>query len=351
MKPSSSHSHLLLGLAMLPLLTGSLNACYTCVAVPMESVLITELESAEHVVVASPLEDGRYERTKGLKGDVEMISTFDATYTAWSDDQWKVGAGAALVTRSNEEAPWVIRGPAEDEAHLAFYRNILDLDPAESKARLAFFAQHLHAEDPILARSAAAELAQAPYRELCEVRDSLDLEALRRSIDNPTEVDRFYLYYTLLGLCGDAEDLQRIERGLARMSEARQWRGLGALWTARLELAGESVVGELEVSYFLDSDRTLPEVEETVFALQQQGEANGAVPRERVIEAYDVLIEARPQLAFLVIEDFARWGHFDSKPQLEAIVATHGPYLPELQEAMVGYLATHSEATVGVGQL
>jgi hypothetical protein len=318
--------------------TVSLHACYTCVAVPMESVLIAELESAEHVVVAEPKEDGRYERTKGLKGNVEMVSTFDAVYTAWSDDQWKVGSGAALVTRSNEESSWVIRGPAEDEAHLAFYRNILDLDPTKSAARLAFFAKHLHAEDPLLARSAAAELAQAPYRDLREVRESLDLKALRRSIDNPTEVDRFYLYYTLLGLCGDAEDLQRIERGLARMSEGNQWRGLGALWTARLELAGESAVSGIETSYFLDPDRTLPEVEETVFALQQQGEANGAVPRTRVIEAYHVLIEARPQLAFLVIEDLGRWGHFDSREALEVIVATHGQHLPELREAMAVYI-------------
>jgi hypothetical protein len=81
---------------------------------------------------------------------------------------------------------------------------------------------------------------------------------------------------------------------------------------ADLELRGPSRVGWIEKVYFADNGRTMPEIEAALLALSVHGGADGAVSRERVIQAYRLFIKERKPMAGFVAQELADWEYWDA---------------------------------------
>lgn len=325
-----------------------LNACLVCVADPLETVLVAELERSAQVVLARPVGDsdeGRfrietiYRGTDGLAVGTEV----KASLPLFSSEQAKIGQGAVLLTRRGHKAEWVIRAPASP-SHVAFFEEVLTLPKAGSGdlldelGRAIFFARHLHHEDAVLARAGAAELTRLPYPMLRRIRSRLDPEKIRKELGNPASADRYALFHTLLGLCGTDEDRAEIRRRLETMWQGKNWRSLGALLTAKLELEGESVVDEIEERYFRDRERTLPEIEQAILALRVHGDADDGVGRQRIIVAFRNFLSHREPLASLVIADLTRWQDWESKQVLVGLAERRGDDFPEIRRQVDAYL-------------
>ena len=106
---------------------------------------------------------------------------------------------------------------------------------------------------------------------------------------------------------GNAEDAARIEQRIEAARTSRDTTNLAAMIGADLELRGPSRVEWVEAMYFADHTRTMPEIEAALLALQVHGNANGTVPRERVIQSYRAFIRERPAMAGFVAQQLADW--------------------------------------------
>ena len=95
---------------------------------------------------------------------------------------------------------------------------------------------------------------------------------------------------------------------------------LAAMIGADLELRGPSRVGWVEARYFADRTRTMPEIEAALLALNVHGDANGTVPRERVIQAYRAFIRERPPMAGFVAQQLADWDYWDVATEYAALL-------------------------------
>ena len=316
-------------------------ACIVCVADPLETVLVAELEGAAQVVVAAPVggrDAGLYRIQTVYRGPSTLRAgdEIKAALPLFSTDTGKVGVGAVLVTRADDQSGWIIRAPA-DKHHVAFFEAVQTLPPAGSKDvldelnRAVFFAGYLHDDDAILARAGAAELTRLPYPMLKKIRSRLDPAAIRLELRNPAAVDRYALYYTLLGICGNEEDAAAIRRISESMWKSNGWRNLGAILTARLELEGAAVVNEIETRYIADENRTLPEIEQAILALRVHGDADATITRQRTVEAFRTMFDDREPLVFLIAGDLTRWEDWESKERLLELVGRRGKDSPELR--------------------
>ena len=326
-------------------------ACLVCVADPLERVLVTALQASEDVVLARTLEGdgggGGFRISRVLKGGAgtEAGLEVEAQLPAFSADAGKVGRRAVLLTRRDRDAQWVMRAPASLLHQVLFYQKVISMQQAKSadqaqedRRRAAFFLSYLHHADPLLVRVAAAEVSSAPYPAMKALREKLDVEKIRAELEIPASFERFALYFTLLGLCGDEGDAAGIDRRLDSMWRAKASSRLAALLTAKIELGGEAAVDEIEARYFRDQGRTLPEIEAAVLALRVHGDADDKISQARAIEAFRSLLVDREPLAFLVAEDLARWKDWESRDRLVAIAEKRGGDLVEIRTSVDAYL-------------
>lgn len=335
-------------------LRSELRACLVCVADPLETVLVSELENAREVVLAVPVEGGEegqykietiYRGSASLKPGTEV----KASLPLFSTDRGKIGTDAVLLTRSDEKSDWIMRAPAAKH-HIAFFEAVQTLPKAGSMDLLSeinralFFASYLHDEEAIFAKAGAAELTRLPYSMLKKIRKAFDPEKLRRAIQNPAEADRYALYYTLLGICGDGQDAVAIRQTVDSMWKNNGWRNLGALLTAQLELGGADVVDQIEARYFRDEARTLPEVEQAVLALRVHGDTDASISRERTTLAFRRFLDDREPLSFIVIPDLARWQDWESKQKLLELLERRGADSAEIRRSINGFLIVCPEA-------
>ena len=89
---------------------------------------------------------------------------------------------------------------------------------------------------------------------------------------------------------------------------------------ADLELSGAARVAWIESNYLADPKRSTPEIKAALLALSVHGHANGAIPRERVIQAYRVFMKAHPEIAGDVAPDLAAWQYWDAVPDYLALM-------------------------------
>jgi hypothetical protein len=107
---------------------------------------------------------------------------------------------------------------------------------------------------------------------------------------------------------------------------------------ADLELRGPSRVGWIETAYLADRTRTMPEIAAALLALSEHGKENGAVPRQRVVEAYGLFIKARKPMAAFVARDLAEWEYWDATPDYVALLASNVVADPASRYEIVSYL-------------
>jgi hypothetical protein len=212
------------------------------------------------------------------------------------------------------------------------------------RQRIALVLPHLENSDPLAAQIAWGELARAPYATLDVARSRIDTTAVESWLDNPKLVSRHAAYTLLLGFAGGADDAMRIEQRIEAAWTSHDATNLAAMIGADLELRGPSRVGWVEAMYFADRTRTMPEIEAALRALNVHGDANRAVSRERVIQAYRTFIKERPPMAGFVAPQLADWNYWDATTEYMALLKSNTIKDPASEFAVVNYLQRSAAA-------
>ena len=301
-------------------------ACPLCLGAFRSSVA-HQLVDLPHAVLAQPSADGPgYRVIAVIKGEqpaggiipAEAIQLDDlvdvsATLLLVRDEAWSmwVGIGAATV----EHASWL--------RQIAAGKRSSEMNPDEWRARVALMLPYLEHHEPLVAEIAYGELAAAPYAALLAAKPRLAASAIRRWLADPKLMARQPLYMLLLGIAGDAGDAAALELRLEALWMARDATNLASMIAADLQLRGPSRMAWVDAKYMGDRLRSTRELEAALLALSVLGNANGAIPRERVIESYRLFMQEHKELAGFVAWDLAAWQYWGAVPVYLALIKSN----------------------------
>jgi hypothetical protein len=316
------------------------------------------LDSADRAVLAKrDVGDGALRVVAVVKGEAavgeklaEPVAEYtDATgaqepyllITSQSASQWTSLGAAPLIY-----AGWLRQIVATREIAGERPKRLWPLTAATADAlsyegwrqRVDLVLPYLEDPNPLVARLAWGELARAPYRAMDVARSQIDAAKVTSWLDDPKLAPRRAAYLMLLGFIGGPEDARRLDARLDKALAVHDAKDLAALIAAALELGGPSRVEWIEARMFADRSRTMPEIEAALLALNVLGDANGSVPRARVIEAYRDFIRRRPAMAGFVAPQLADWNYWDAAADYSALVKANATMDPASQMAIGLYL-------------
>ena len=196
--------------------------------------------------------------------------------------------------------------PMKTSKRINDYLNQVQKLPQSGADRLAFFQGFFEDEESVLAFDAYDEFASASYDDLKDLRDRMDHEQLVAWIKDPsTSVNRRRLYFTMLGVCGNEEDVKMLE-GFIRSGDRKQQAGLDALVACYLTLHGAKGVDLIEETFLANKEADYVDTLAAVSALRFHGTDENLIPQERIVAAIRHLLD-RPKMADMIIPDLARW--------------------------------------------
>ncbi len=224
--------------------------------------------------------------------------------------------------------------------------------------RLAYYLKFLEYPDPLVANDAYGEFANAPYEDIAQLSDTMPREKLRKWVTSPeTPATRLGLYGLLIGLCGDKDDAQAIEKRIVEETEDFRL-GIDGLMSGYLLLTGNDGLEVIEKTKLKDSSVPFSETYAAMQALRFMWKyAEGRIEPERLRESMRILLE-RPELADLVIADLARWNDWGVQDRLMTLYRrTHEPAkktddgeevqdpynIPSIKRAIVRYMLVSSK--------
>jgi hypothetical protein len=213
-----------------------------------------------------------------------------------------------------------------------------ELTDDDWRERLAVALPRLEDRDPVAAQFAYGEFARAPYAALRSLRGHLDAPAVARWIDDPALATRRATYTLLLGIAGRGDDMAGLEQRLDAAWQAHDTANLAAMIAADLEFRGPPRVAWIETMYLADRNRTLPELEAALLALSVQGDTNGAVPRERIIQSYCLFIQQHRAMAAFVAPKMADWQYWGATTDYVALLRADAVPDPASRYAVVDYI-------------
>ena len=73
-------------------------------------------------------------------------------------------------------------------------------------------------------------------------------------------------------------------------------------------------------------------------ALSVHGNANGVIPRERVVQSYRVFMKEHPEIAGYVAQDLAAWQYWDAVPEYVALMKSEVRQQYPSRVAILAYL-------------
>lgn len=212
------------------------------------------------------------------------------------------------------------------------------LSDAEWQDRLAIVAPYLGSTEPLAAEIAYGEVVRSPYRVMRTLRSRLAAAKIRNWIDDPNRSSMLPLFTLLLGITGNQDDAAELETQIDQALKAGDAKNLSAMLAADLELRGPSRLDWLHATLFADRQRNLPEIDAALLALSVHGEADAAVPREKVVEAYRAFIKARKPMAGFVATELANWEAWDATADYVDIIRSKAVKDPAGQFAILSYL-------------
>jgi hypothetical protein len=336
------------------LTAGAAAACAIC----LSGFVITvgqKLDSADEAVLALPFgEKGKFRVIAAVKGTVAVDDTISAPglpadsnakpYLLLHNrlgDRW-TNAGAIAA----EHGGWLrelaaTNSSSGDEPKRAAPLALQapdNLTDAEWRRRVAIAQPYLENGDPLAAEIAYGEIARAPYGAMRSLEPQLEARRIAAWIDDPKLASRRTGYVLLLGIAGGHDEAADIEARIRRSWDSHDATDLSALLAADLELRGPARVGWLEEMYLAGRGRTLPEINAALLALSVHGGANGAIPRERVIEAYRSFIREHKPMAGFVAQDLADWEVWDAADEYVTILKSDAVKDPASELMIVRYI-------------
>jgi len=246
--------------------------------------------------------------------------------------------GTVLLVRPSPSAGWIVVGTVTRERapllrQFALSTPADDADNAQWADHVARMLPLLDDSERLIAAMAYDELTRAPYPALRTLKGKLAAGADATSLDHPVHGSLHTLLYGVAG--GDADIVEQRLRTAERTKTADN---LAALLAAYLELRGVTGVGWVERTYLTSADRTLPEIQAALLALSAHGDADGAVPRTRVIAAYRSFMKAHKPMASLVAHDLASWQYWDAGQEYVTLLRSNALADPASRVAAMTYL-------------
>ena len=323
-------------------LPGRALACAICAPADGQDTLVYRLHAADTVVLATaggaadayrpvavlkgslpadPIRVGNWVLdAPAPKPGTEVLLLYSAAARAWR------GAGPLPASRANWVSQLIALRPASLSAR------------PDWPARLGLFAADLEHADALVAQTAYEELAIAPYGAMRSLRSLVPPAKLRLWLANPALARRWPLYLLLLGITGDASDAQRLISGMPPATDAASMSALSGTQAAVLEIRGGAGVDWLEQAYLARTDRSGFEVQAAVLALGVHGNDGVRVSRERVVAAYQTLVQRNPAMAGYVASDLAAWGHWEFGTRFADILRSGLPIAFPARYPMVFFL-------------
>ncbi len=232
------------------------------------------------------------------------------------------------------------------------YLQALPKLPAKGVERLKFFQNYFEHDESMLAFDAYEEFARASYAEINEMKPFLHREKILKWIQNPDiSTNRKRLYFTLLGVCGTAEDLPLLETLLtSEVNETR--RGLDAMVACYLTLKGESGLDLIEREFFVNPKSEYVDTFAAISAIRFLASEKNDIPRARILSALHKVLD-RPALADLVIPDLARWEDWSVIEKMVALFKNSTEDTKWVRVPVVSYLQVcpKPEAKLAIDEL
>jgi hypothetical protein len=301
-------------------------ACPLCLGA-FRSPVAQQLVDLPHEVLAQPSADGRGYRVVALiKGEqpaggiipaeaiqLDIIVDASSMLLLVRDEAWSMWVGLGAVTV--EHASWL--------RQIAAGKRPADMNADEWRARVALMIPYLEHREPLVAEIAYGELAAAPYAALLAEKPHLAAPTIRRWLADPQLAARQPMYLLLLGIAGDASDATALELRLEALWMARDATNLASMIAADLQLRGPSRMAWVDAKYMGDRLRSTRELEGALLALSVLGNADGTIPRERVIQSYGLFMQEHKELAGFVAWDLAAWQYWGAVPLYMALIKSN----------------------------
>ncbi len=299
-------------------------ACPFCSAVAQ--TFAEEINSLEAVVVARMVEPphppddpdqayaelplATFEVLEVLKGQ-QWIKPGDQIKTSYYGKQFD--ATFLIMGTDSPEIVWSSPLAMSDRG-IDYVRTVVEL-PSGPK-RLQFFLKFLEDEDEMLARDAYDEFAKAPYSDILELGSAIDREKIVGWITDVEKVpsSRRSLYITMLGTCGQPQDVELLERFM-RSDKREEKVGLNAMIACYLTLKGEEGMDTIRDLFLTNPDAEYADTYAAITALRFHGAETDVLSQETVLDGFHQLL-GRPDLADLVIPDLARYEDWSVLPRL-----------------------------------
>ena len=321
---------------------GSAFACPICAPSDARDTLLYQLQAADAAVLAVPGDRGTVLRAvewlKGPQTDRPLpVLPQRALETA-------PGAGiAVLLLYRASTREWRPAGnlPLARAGWLKRVMELRSTPPTDGpgwNARLALFGPDLEHAEPLIARTAYEEVAQAPYGAMRSLKSHVSAAQVRRWVSDPLLARRRPLYALLLGFVGAEPDALRLVADLPSAPSGIGVPELSALFAAILEIRGVAGVLWLETHYLAGPGRTEAEIQAAVLALGVHANDGMRLPRARVVAAYQTLVRGNPAHAGIVASDLATWGNWEFGSQFAGILRSGVPMAFASRYAMVFFL-------------
>lgn len=332
--------------AVLSCLSAGSIACPLCMGAFQQSKA-QQLVAAPHAVLAVPTADpSRLRVIEVVKGERPASGTVEGGYPRNGPVLETTGStrGKTLLLVRDDLLPtWTVLGAIGADhrgwlRQLAAGKPFAEMNSKDWRARAALVLPYLESREPLAAEIAYGELAAAPYPALRTLKSRLAAPAVRRWITDPERVARQPLYLLLLGIAGNAQDAGALEQRLEVALTSSDATNVGPMIAADLELKGPERMAWVDERYMRDRRRSTRELEAALLALSVQGNANGVIPRERVIQSYRTFIKAHPEIAGFVAQDLAAWQYWDVVPEYIALMKSDVRQQYPSRLAIVAYL-------------
>jgi hypothetical protein len=252
-----------------------------------------------------------------------------------------------LVPDSSDQGPFLITGvgpgellwsyPAPISPRAITYLKAAAALADEGPRRLSFFEQYLEDEDPLLAADACDEFSRLPYSAIRGHGPNMNHDRLIELIQSE-EITAGHrrLYLTMLSACGRPEDARMLKRFLLS-EDAQQRRGLDALVACYLMLEGEKGLPLVEERFLKNREAELVEAYAAVMAYRFLAAEQQEISPRRLLRGLRPILE-RPDLADLVIHDFARWEDWSVMEQLVELFKAADEKTPWVRVPVIMYL-------------
>jgi len=307
------------------LVSFDLPACPLCLG-SFQPTAAQQLVDVPHAVLAVPTADAsRFRVVEVIKGEQPSSGTIEGAYPRSASDAAPKRGKPLLLVRDDSWPMWTIVGTVGADhsgwlRKLAAGKRSAEMSAEEWRARVALVLPQLENPEPLVSGIAYGELASAPYAALRTAKPRLDAPAVRRWLVDPKLAAREPLYLLLLGFAGDAQDAAALEQRLEAAWKLGDATNLGSLLAADLELRGAARMAWVDAKYLRDRGRSPAEIKAALLALSVQGNVNGTIPRERVIQSYRVFIKEHKDIAGYVAQDLAAWQYWDAVPEYVALM-------------------------------